>query len=199
VERSLRSRGPPGYPARRSIGFSPRTVTPHLDSAMEDLSAGWFAERGLCKLWIRDQNRHEDGAMRPPRVQFKMRGMLAAVASLALLMGGLRLLWLSSVYRKAAAAHVAHERLARILQKIVEDEGKDERDLKIAFGVRIEPESEAVKAKRVADARLNQRTAEYHAALGRKYEIAASRPWIPIAPDPPPPEPDVAASRPGPE
>jgi hypothetical protein len=26
-------------------------VMPHLDSATEDLSAGWFAEQGLCKLW----------------------------------------------------------------------------------------------------------------------------------------------------
>jgi hypothetical protein len=137
--------------------------------------------------------------MKLPRAQFKMRGMLAAVASVALLMGGLRLLWLSSVYRKAAVAHLAHEHVARTLQRIVENEGKDERESAIALGMRIEPESEAVKAKRVADARLNQRTAEYHAALRRRYEIAASRPWIPIAPDPPPPEPDVAASRPEPE
>src|SRR5271154_727525 len=33
VEKSPRSRGPLGYPARRSIGFSARTVTPHLDLA----------------------------------------------------------------------------------------------------------------------------------------------------------------------
>jgi hypothetical protein len=127
--------------------------------------------------------------MRLPRVQFKMRGMLIAVASVALLMGGLRLFRLRSVYQKAAVAHLAHENLARTLQSFVENEGKNERELEIAFGMRVEQESEAVKAKRAADSRLNQRTAEYHAALKHKYERAASRPWVPIAPDPPPPEP----------
>jgi hypothetical protein len=57
-----------------------------------------------------------------------------------------------------------------------------------------EPESEAVKAKRAAGARVNQRTAEYHAALKRKYEKADSRPWIPVAPDPAPLESDVDPS-----
>ena len=123
--------------------------------------------------------------MRLPRVQFKMRGMLIAVASVALLMGGLRLLWLRSVYRKMAVAHAAYENLARTLQRMVENEGKDERELEIAFGILVEPESEAIKAKRAADAGLNQRTAEYHFALRHKYETAASRPWVPIAPDPP--------------
>src|SRR5437763_13286762 len=30
--------------------------------------------------------------------------------------------------------------------------------------------------------------ASYHAALRRKYEHAASYPWLPVEPDPPPPE-----------
>jgi hypothetical protein len=72
---------------------------------------------------------------------------------------------------------------------MVQYEGKDERELEFAFGMRVEQESEAVKAKRGADARLNQKTAEYHAALKLKYERAASRPWVPLDPDPPPPEP----------
>jgi hypothetical protein len=33
-----------------------------------------------------------------------------------------------------------------------------------------------------------RRQAEYHAVLGRKYKAAASRPWLPVEPDPPPPE-----------
>jgi hypothetical protein len=33
-----------------------------------------------------------------------------------------------------------------------------------------------------------QRRAEYHALLGRKYEHAARYPWLPVDPDPPPPE-----------
>lgn len=28
----------------------------------------------------------------------------------------------------------------------------------------------------------------YHAAMKRKYESAAERPWLPVSPDPPPPE-----------
>jgi hypothetical protein len=34
----------------------------------------------------------------------------------------------------------------------------------------------------------HQRRAEYHAAVGRKYRAAASRPWLRIAPDPPKPK-----------
>jgi hypothetical protein len=137
--------------------------------------------------------------MRLPRVRFTMRGMLIAVASVALLMGGMRLLWLRSVYRKAALAHATDENLARTLQRMVKNEGKDERELEIAFGIKVQPESEAVTAKRAADTRVNQKTAEYHAALKQKYEKAASRPWVPIAPDPPPPEPEVAPNPPEPE
>jgi hypothetical protein len=122
--------------------------------------------------------------------------MLIAVAIAALLMSGGRLLWLSSVYRKVALAHAAYENLARTLQSAVENDGKADRELLIAFGVKVEPESEAVTAQRAADARMNQKTAEYHAALKRKYERAAVRPWMPIDPDPRPPEPDVTHSPP---
>jgi hypothetical protein len=66
VEKSPRSRRPLGYPDRPSIGFSARTVPPHLDSAMEDLSAGRFAEQGRCTLWIRDQSHYYRG--RRPRL-----------------------------------------------------------------------------------------------------------------------------------
>lgn len=34
-------------------------------------------------------------------------------------------------------------------------------------------------------AEYDQRQAEYHAALGRKYAAAASQPWLPVGPDPP--------------
>jgi hypothetical protein len=134
--------------------------------------------------------------MRLPRVRFTMRVMLIAVAGVALLMGGLRLLWLRNAYQKAAMAHAAYENLARTLQRMVENEGKDERELLTAFGMEVEPESKAIKEQRAADARTNQRTAEYHAALKHKYERAASRPWLSLPPDPPPPEPDVASNPP---
>jgi hypothetical protein len=114
--------------------------------------------------------------MRQPRVWFTVRGMLIAVASVAVLMGGLRLLWLRTVYRKAALAHAGYENLARTLQSMVKNEGKDERELEIAFGVKVEPESKAAKGKRAAGARVNQKTADYHAVLKQKYERAAARP-----------------------
>jgi hypothetical protein len=37
-------------------------------------------------------------------------------------------------------------------------------------------------------AECHQKRADYHAALARKYAIAASRPWLPVEPDPPPPK-----------
>jgi hypothetical protein len=36
-----------------------------------------------------------------------------------------------------------------------------------------------------ADAAMNRKTAEYHAALRRKYEHAARYPWLPVKADPP--------------
>ena len=51
----------------------------------------------------------------------------------------------------------------------------------------------AVRAhKIVADharrqAEFHQRRATYHAALTRKYEAAADRPWLSVPPDPPQP------------
>jgi hypothetical protein len=33
-----------------------------------------------------------------------------------------------------------------------------------------------------------RRLAAYHATLMRKYELASSRPWLPVQPDPPAPE-----------
>jgi hypothetical protein len=134
--------------------------------------------------------------MRLRRMRFTMRRMLIAVASMALLLGGLRLVWLRSVYREAALARAAYENLARTLQEMVENEGKNERELQIAFGVEVEPESEAVKARRAADARVNRKTAEYHAALKGKYERAASRPWVLLPPDPRPPEAAAAQNPP---
>jgi hypothetical protein len=35
---------------------------------------------------------------------------------------------------------------------------------------------------------FHQRQAQYHAVLTAKYEAAASRPWLSVAPDPPPPK-----------
>jgi type II secretory pathway component PulJ len=50
--------------------------------------------------------------MSPLRLRFTVREMLIATAIIALLMGAGRLLWLSSVYRKAALAHAAAENLS---------------------------------------------------------------------------------------
>jgi hypothetical protein len=39
-----------------------------------------------------------------------------------------------------------------------------------------------------ADPERRLRHMEYHEALRRKYELASWIPWLPVAPDPPPPE-----------
>jgi len=110
--------------------------------------------------------------MRLPRMTTRRWMIAVAVASLVMASG--RLLWLSSVYRKAALVQAAYENVARTLQ---------------TFGMEmeIEPESGAIKAQRAADASVNQKTAEYRAALKRKYERAARFPWLPVEPDPPAP------------
>ena len=102
------------------------------------------------------------------------RRWLIAVAVASLVMASGRLLWLSSVYRKAALVHAAYENVARTLQTL-------------GMEMEIEPESGAINAQRAADASVNQKAAESHAARKRKYERAARFPWLPVEPDPPAP------------
>jgi tetratricopeptide (TPR) repeat protein len=48
--------------------------------------------------------------------------------------------------------------------------------------------------QRHADARLMAETAAHYSRLRRKYEYAASHPWLSTTPDPPPPEPTLRAA-----
>lgn len=98
---------------------------------------------------------------RLPRVRFTVRRMMVGVAIVALILVGSRIVWLRHRYRNLAQSY-------------------DVKEFALAFGVQDERVSvESVRAwKKI----------EYYAALKRKYERAASRPWVPVPPDPPPPQ-----------
>jgi hypothetical protein len=50
-----------------------------------------------------------------------------------------------------------------------------------------ERQAEAIRSRVSAERTALLTASEYHRRLHRKYERAAERPWLPIAPDPPPP------------
>jgi hypothetical protein len=123
--------------------------------------------------------------MRIPRMRYTMKRMMLAVAVLALIMGGLRIVWLRDGYRKAAAYYASLEKLHRESRRFVEDGGRAEEELALAFGEKVSGED---KKQQSTEVRGWQRLSDYCAALRRKYERAAARPWIPVDPDPPPPQ-----------
>jgi hypothetical protein len=120
--------------------------------------------------------------MRMPRVRFAMKRMMLAMAALALIMGGLRIAWLRDGYRKAAAFHAATENLQRVFL----EGAKTEEELALAFGYELPGEE---KAQQAAKIQIMQRKADNFAAMRRKYERAAARPWMAVDPDPPSPQP----------
>jgi hypothetical protein len=107
--------------------------------------------------------------MRLRRVRFSIRRLLVAVALFALVFAGeeaTRRRWesLASVYR-GKAGRCEHVALVALHSS----------DLEAARG----NDSEMRKLKRIVD---------HHVALARKYQHAARRPWVPVAPDPPEPK-----------
>jgi hypothetical protein len=99
--------------------------------------------------------------MRPPR--FRLRSLLIAVAILATLLGvGVKL-------RRDAAQY---DRLSR---RHSGEAGAWE--LRLAGRVVGPSQARAILGR-----------AHWHDAMAEKYRRAAARPWLPVAPDPPPPE-----------
>jgi hypothetical protein len=103
--------------------------------------------------------------MKLPRVRFTVRRMMVAVALVALCLAA----WSywdrrDERFLEFAVKAMTHTTLARDYET-----GRP-------FGSLLER------------APVNPRKAAYHAALARKYERAASHPWLPVAPDPPEPE-----------
>ena len=100
--------------------------------------------------------------MRLLRVRFTVQRIMLAVAIVAVLLGGLRLWWLSADYRALAEVH--HQKAEEVVRGTYAGPG--------GF-YHVEWPSP---------------NKEYHLRLKAKYERAASRPWLPVEPDPPEPQ-----------
>ena len=114
--------------------------------------------------------------MRPPR--FRLRTLLVAVAVVGAGLWSGRLIGSRRGYAQRAQGHGSTER--SYLDR-AEREERFARDLR-ALGYRGEfgrdfPDLDRYRCR-----------ATYHDALRRKYERAAARPWLPVAPDPPEPD-----------
>lgn len=114
------------------------------------------------------------------RWRWSVRGLMAAVAALAVLLGaGLqaaRLGWLWGARRQQAAQHSWFEQRWAFFLRIYERRARD----------RATPEDE--RARVVALVATARRRIDYHGQMRRKWEQAAGRPWVAVAPDPPPPQ-----------
>ncbi len=134
--------------------------------------------------------------MRPPRMTIR-QWMIAMVVT-ALAVGAVSLDRWSRDYRRRAEFHArmesTHEEKSRKALTRMEKSAKIvdglERQLppdlpRGSFSDTVEHFVLEIRERAVADA---QRGA-YHAALARKYRYAASHPWLPVEPDPPPPQP----------
>ena len=129
------------------------------------------ARFGRACRWIRDARQSIGNTfMRPRRVQFTLRRMMAVIAITALVFWGeaTRRTWVnkSMGFRALATAY---------WQKAVETE---------------QMAHEIVKAAHSEDApgvASTQQLADYYGALNKKYETAAHRPWVSLPADPPPP------------
>jgi hypothetical protein len=110
-----------------------------------------------------------------PKLTIRSAMVIVAVAALALAAEATRrrLADLSSAYRQRALVHQNRADLAG-LNAVVSD-------AEYRRGQPPEPKYAEWSAR-------FRRLAEFHEAMTRKYERAASRPWLPIDPDPAPPE-----------
>jgi hypothetical protein len=137
--------------------------------------------------------------LRLPRIQFTLRGLLAAVAIAAVIMAAGRLWARRSAALALASGHEIHakgrlelaefyasgaaknESEARRMRDVARDRS-DERFIPFALAC----ESSAA-AQRSEEGRLRA-LSRYHDALRLKYERAARYPWLSIDSDPSPPE-----------
>jgi tetratricopeptide (TPR) repeat protein len=161
--------------------------------------------------------------MRLPRVRFTVRRIMAVVAILALVLGvsveSIRLKRQCDKFRSLAAGHGQQETFYRQMEQSVielaqieESSGERTKELNESMSHFVSPRlggqkvqemrrrwaefSEQQKneaAKDRARAAMHHDSADYHAALKRKYSAAAARPWRSIEPDGPPPDPDTRA------
>jgi hypothetical protein len=111
--------------------------------------------------------------MRIPRLRFTVRRLMLAVAVVAALLGCADLWRRREHYRRLAETHALSEMVLRV------DSVMARGDPTGGPGVRLLDLSDSLEEA--------AKWADYHAGLRRKYERAARYPWLPVAPDPPPP------------
>ena len=120
------------------------------------------------------------------------RRWMIAVAVVALLLTGARLVYLWWHYRSLAAMHASREvNFARQAQQYERKHDWCAQQFAIAaLGSDSDRSAtwEALATSSGATAHDLRRLAEHASRIKRKYEHAARRPWLPVAPDPPPPE-----------
>jgi hypothetical protein len=101
-----------------------------------------------------------------------MRRWMVAVAIVAVGFGTWILLKRSRSYAALGAFHAESEKECRRIVEAYE-------------GSRFDA---AIWKDWIAHVRRSRRLLPYHAALRRKYELAARRPWLPVESDPPEPQ-----------
>jgi hypothetical protein len=157
------------------------------------------------------------------RMRFTVRRMMAAVAALALVLGGavesIRVKRQRDEYLKIAGEHGIDEALYRGLERDAIDSAQLSETLLESMsvlneirsrprvlgsagqqiremslpGTELGAQEKEDAANERAGAALHHKSAMYHAALKRKYLAAAARPWRRIEPDPPRPDPSTRA------
>jgi len=151
--------------------------------------------------------------MRVPRVRFTIRRMMLIVLAVALIFGGIinpiRIRRLRTHYRAEAARHTSEEELYRLHEEMTGMEIKhlpvEAELIKWGSGVNgyYTPEQRERRAGRVlasegklrADLACYTDLATYHAGMRVKYDLAATRPWAWIDPDPRAPPKPVTESQ----
>jgi hypothetical protein len=141
--------------------------------------------------------------MTPPR--FRLRTLLIAVAVVAMLTGSVVLARRSSQYRRWARLHHRIAARFRAEQRSWASTGMAGREQAEMWRrrARATASKSAVEAADAAEsaeaagpaiaayevaARAAGTMADHYALLGKKYERLARHPWLPVAPDPLPPE-----------
>jgi hypothetical protein len=128
--------------------------------------------------------------MRLPRLRLTVRGIALAAVLGALIFGGVStgvsLARRSMAYRRTAGYFARHESRARRIAAYHDDLAKVL--MRRASTLPVHGRTSSINPVDEKLAAYWVKRAENYAVLRRKYETAAARPWLPVAPDPPNPE-----------